>query len=349
VNPLPDTTLFALSYPARPFPEERMSTASATVEPEEPTTSQPLTPPIVSVRWLGVVLCFAAVYLIWGSTYLAMKIAIESLPPFLMAGTRFLVAGLAFYAFARWRGGGPAPTLAHWRTALLAGFLLMLIGNGGVVWGQQFVPTSLAALLVTTTPLFVALFDWLLNGRRPSRLTVISLSIGMGGMIYLIGPGAIFANGATPNLWFMIGLTTIIAASFSWSLGSLLCRRGEVPSSPWVLAGMQMICGGVLLTLAGLIRGEPLRLVWSDVSARSIGAMGYLIVFGSWMAFPAFTWLMRNVNPTLVSTYAFVNPVVAVILGCLFNGEQLATQTIIGGSLIIGSVALMITAMRLQR
>jgi len=311
-----------------------------TTEPDEPTTSQLRTRSIGSTHWLGVTLAFAAVYIIWGSTYLAMKVAVESLPPFLMAGTRFIIAGFAVYAFARLRGASK-PQLKHWRTALIASSLLMLVGNGGVVWGQQFLPTSLAALLVTTTPLFIALLEWLIDGKRPTTMVWASLALGMAGIIYLIGPGALFAGGNN-SPWFMIGIATVLLASLGWSLGCVIGRKGDIPDSPFLLAGMQMLCGGTLMLIASTIRGEPFTFSFSQVTLNSLLAMLYLVIFGSWIAYTAFTWLIQNVSATMVSTYAFVNPVVAVLLGWGFYGEQLQKETLVAGGIIIGSVALMV-------
>lgn len=287
---------------------------------------------------LKVAVALAAVYVIWGSTYLAIRFAIETIPPFLMAGARYLAAGAVLYLWARFRGA-PRPSLVHWRSALIVGAFLLLVGNGGVVWAEQYVESGLAALLISTEPLWIVLLVWLRPGGKKPGLRVISgLALGFLGLMLLVRPGA---GGSGVNL---LGATVLGLASLSWAWGSLYGQRAKLPESPLLTTGMQMLTGGVLLSLASLLAGEPGRFELAQVSARSMLALGYLVIFGAIVAFTAYVWLLRVASPVLVSTYAYVNPVVAVLLGWAFANEPVTAGTLAAAAVILTGVALITSA-----
>jgi drug/metabolite transporter (DMT)-like permease len=282
---------------------------------------------------LKVAIALAAVYVIWGSTYLAIRFAIETLPPFLMAAARFLIAGGLLYGWARFKGA-PRPSLAHWRSATLIGMFLLLGGNGGVVWAEQRVDSGLAALLVSTEPLWIVLLVWLRpGGQRPGLRVISGLLLGFAGLLLLVKPSP--TGGIDP-----VGAAVIVLAALSWAWGSLYSQRARLPESPLVTTGMQMLCGGVLLSLASLAAGEPAGFDPAAVSLRSVLALGYLVVFGALVGFTAYVWLLRAAPPVLVSTYAYVNPVVAVFLGWILANEPLTTGTLVAAAVILSGVAL---------
>lgn len=297
---------------------------------------------MIERRW-RILSAFAAVYLIWGSTYLAIRFAIETLPPFLMAGTRFLVAGLVLYGWARWRGEG-RPTRRNWMAATLLGGLLLLGGNGVVSWAELRVPSGLAALLISTVPLCVVLLEWIgprvVRVGRPSRPVLLGVAGGLAGIVLLVGPGELLGEGIDP-----IGAAALIAASLSWAFGSTLARRLPLPSSPVLGTAQEMVGGGVLLLLAGAALGEPARLDLAAVTSSSVAALAYLIVLGSLVAFTAYVYLLREVPVAKVATYAYVNPLVALLLGWAIAGEQLNARTLVASTIILASVVV-ITAYR---
>lgn len=302
------------------------------------TTLAPAPAP-APARW-AVLGAFAAVYLIWGSTYLAIRIAIETLPPFLMAGGRFLVAGGLLYAWLRLRGAA-RPELRHWVSASVSGGLMLLGGNGGVVWAEQYVPSGLAALIVAMVPLWMVLFDWLRpGGERPGRPILLGLLVGLAGVVVLVGPEEAAAQGAVP--W--IPALVLLCASASWSLGSLWSRRAELPRSPLLGTALQMLGGGALLTLFALVRGEAGAVDPAAWSARSLAALAYLVVFGSLVGFTCYVWLLKVSTPAKAATYAYVNPIVAVVLGWAIVDEPLTWRVGVAGALVVGAVALVTTA-----
>lgn len=298
--------------------------------------AHPSTPKLVAA--------FASVYLIWGSTYLAIRFAIETLPPFLMAGVRFTIAGTILYLWARFRGDA-APKRKQWGAALIVGGLLLLGGNGGVVWAEQHVPSGLAALLVATEPLWIVLLDWLRpGGIRPTRMVALGLALGFIGTVILVAPAGLQSNAHVD----FIGALVLIAASLCWAVGSLYSRGTRLPSSPILSSGMQMICGGLLLVLAGLGGGEAARFSISSVSLKSAFAMTYLLIFGSLVGFTSYSWLLRVTSAAKASTYAYVNPLVAVFLGWALANEEITSRVVLAAAVIVAAVA-MITAQQSRR
>jgi drug/metabolite transporter (DMT)-like permease len=281
-----------------------------------------------------IVAAFAAVYIIWGSTYLAIFYAIETLPPFLMAAARFLIAGSLLYGWSVARAPR-RPSAGEWKAALIIGGLLLLGGNGAVVWAEQVVPSGIAALIVAVTPCWMVLLDWLWHGAaRPGRRTVAGLVLGFGGIALLVGPSALTGTGVHP-----IGALVLLGGSAAWATGSIYSKRAPSPGG-LLFTGMQMLAGGTLLFLAGTVTGEFSRLAIDSVSARSLLALGYLIVFGAIIGYTAYIWLLRVVSPASVSTYAYVNPIVAVMLGWGIAGEALSGRMAIAAVVIIAGVAL---------
>lgn len=281
---------------------------------------------------LHIAIALGAVYVIWGSTYLAIRFAIETIPPFLMAGTRYLTAGILIYGWSRLRGA-PRPTLIQWRSALILGAFLLLVGNGAVVWAEQHVDSGLAALLISTEPLWIVILVWLRTGRkRPDWRVIAGLVLGFVGLMLLVRPGSGSINA--------LGAGALVLASLSWAWGSIYGQRAPLPTSPLATTGMQMLSGGTLLFLTSALTGEFSRFAPAAVTAKSLLALGYLIVFGAIVAFTAYVWLLRVAPPVLVSTYAYVNPVVAVLLGWFFAGEPLTLKTVGAAAVILTGVAL---------
>lgn len=283
-----------------------------------------------------IIAAFAAVYIIWGSTYLAILFAIQTMPPFLMAGTRFLLAGslLAGWSVAR---GYRRPTRMEWRAAAIVGALLLLGGNGAVVWAEQYVASGVVALLVAVTPGWMVLLAWLWQGaRRPGRLTVAGLVIGFGGMVLLIGPAALRGAGSL----HLGGVAVVMAGSLAWAVGSLYSRRAPLPPGPLYATGMQMLAGGALLCLAGTATGEFAGLDPASFSTRSVLAWVYLTLFGAIVAYSAYVWLLRHVSPGRVATYAYVNPLVAVLLGWALAGETITPRMGVAAAVVVAGVAM---------
>lgn len=288
-----------------------------------------------------VIAAFAVIYLVWGSTYLAIRVAIETLPPFFMAGTRFLIAGGLLYAWSRVRGA-PAPGRRQWAAAAALGSLFLLFGNGGVVWAEQRVPSGLAAVLVALLPIWTAVIEWIRpRGRRPGVVTVVGLLTGFAGVALLFAPSGGAATHVDP-----IGGAVLIMASLSWAIASVLSKGMPLPASGTQSSGMQMLAGGVMLMAAALATGEAGAVNLATVSPRSGAALLYLIVFGSLLGFSAFTWLLQVASPARVATYAYVNPIVAVFLGWLLLGEPVGARDLIAGGIIVAGVVLITTMKR---
>ncbi len=285
------------------------------------------------------VAAFAAVYVIWGSTYLAIRYAIETLPPFSMAGIRFVMAGAVLYAWSRLRGDRP-PEPRHWWVATVIGALLLVGGNGAVVWAEQRVPSGITALLAATVPLWMVVLDRDPSARgRTGAREAVGLGLGFVGLVLLVGTRGIDDGDRVDPL----GAAVLIAGSIAWSVGSLYSRRARLPESVFLATAMEMLTGGALLLALGLLSGEGSRFDPARVSARSIAAFAYLVVFGALIGFTAYLWLMRVASPARVSTYAYVNPVVAMFLGWTVAGEPLSARTILATVVIVAAVLLVLT------
>jgi len=295
---------------------------------------------------ISIILAFAAVYVIWGSTYLGIKYAIQTMPPLLMSGVRYFIAGLIVFVIAI-STGALFPKKIHWRNTLIIGALLVLMGNGGVALAESLIPSGIASLIVCSVPMWFALFGWLFfNKGKPGALTISGIVLGFIGMIVLVGPKNILHVGQGINL---AGVLIITVGSMGWSVGSLLVARIELPKNQIITIGMQMLCGGFLLFIAGLIKGEYNQVHFNAISTSSLLAMGYLITFGSIVAFSAYSWLLRVVSPSLVSTYAYVNPAIAVFLGWMFLKEPIDKYTIIGSVFIVFALILITSQKPLAR
>lgn len=308
------------------------------------TRSIELDPPpeVRSGRWVlfspgG--LAFAAVYLIWGSTYLAIRVGVETIPPFLLAGSRSLIAGVLLLAAAFARTAAPS-TWRQWGHAAVGGTLMLTGGNGLVTWAETRVSSSLAALLIAAVPAHVALLDWLRPaGRRPSHKTFLGIVVGLAGMALLVRPG----TGVVHDSHWQ-GVAAVSVAGLCWALGSLYSRYAPMHPDRSMSAAQQMVFGGAALLLIAACRGEVTALDVRLVSGRSLAALIYLTLFGSLLAFSAFNWLVKATTPARLSTTAYVNPVVAVVLGWAVLGERLHPVSLAGAALILGAVALMVSS-----
>jgi len=288
---------------------------------------------------LRIALAFLSIYTIWGSTYLAIRFAIETFPPFLMAATRFLIAGGVLYAWMRLRGA-PRPTRANWKAATIIGGLLLLGGNGGVTKAEQVIPSSLAAVLITIVPIWMALLELLRKDRIvPTLHVVLALVLGFGGVVLLVGPGELAGSGGLNSLWAGV----VIFASLSWAIGSVYSRTASLPKTPLLGSGMEMLVGGALLLVASLVLGEWAGFQPGNISLLSLASFIYLIVFGSLIAFSSYVWLLTKTTTARASTYAYVNPVVAVLLGYFLAGEQLTPRTLLASSVIVIAVVVITT------
>lgn len=310
----------------------RRSPTAPTTVPNRPVGQPSASPALV---WLAL----SSIYVIWGSTYLFIRVAIRTIPPFLMASIRFVIAGAVLYVWASRRRDGERsrPTWHQWRAATIVGGLLLLGGNGGVVWAEQKVAIGVVAIVIAMVPVWMAMFDRLFYGQRLSRWVVVGLLLGFGGLVLLVGgPGHARVD--------TLGLLAAIAASLSWATGSLYARKASLPSRPLVGTAMEMLAGGVLLGVAGAITGEVADFHPSAFSSESLWSVAYLIMIGSWIGFASYVWLLRAAPTSLVSTYAYVNPVIAVFLGWAFLDETLHARTLVAAAIIVAGVALIISA-----
>jgi drug/metabolite transporter (DMT)-like permease len=273
-----------------------------------------------------------AIYLIWGSTYLGIELAMRTMPPLLLLSVRFLLAGAVLWLLV---GRGQRVTLRHWRSAAVIGAALLLFGNGGVALAQETIDTGTVALIVGSVPLWLALLDRVFLGQRLAPSAVVGLVVGFAGVALLAGG----AGGGS-----LVGATFVLVGSLAWSAGSLYARKAAVPERPLAGAALQMLAGGVLLGLAGLARGEASDVDPGAISGESVAALGYLIGAGSLVGFSAYVWLLRNAPTSLVGTYAYVNPVVAVALGTLVLDEALDASVLLGGGAILAAVILIVSA-----
>jgi drug/metabolite transporter (DMT)-like permease len=251
------------------------------------------------------------------------------------------MGGLIMHLIARWQGA-PRASLAEWRTSLIVGACLLLGGNGGVTLAEQYVSSGLASVMVATVPIYMALLAWAMGAApRPSPIVWLGLAGGFIGVAILVGPALYFRPNETSRPG--IGMLILLCSSFLWSVGSIYSIKAKMNSSPFLAAGQQMLCGGALLALAGVMSGELHRFDANRVTLLSVGSFAYLVIIGAVVGYSAYAWLLRHCNPSKVATYAYVNPIVAVLLGAFFAGETLTTRAMIAAGLIIGSVALVIT------
>ncbi len=287
-----------------------------------------------------ILLMFLGLYTTWSTTYLAIAYMVETIPPYLSSGLRFIVAGGLLYAFAATRRGAPKPSLIEWRDATIIGGLVIMLGNGNVVWGEQYIPSSLAALLVATVPLWIVVLNWLLfRAARPTLTETAGVILGFSGVALLI----CFTKTGAAEDFHPVGIAIVLFAALSWATGSLYSRHAHIPPSPLLAVSLQMIAGGFLLTVASVLTGEAFRFDPSAVSAVSVLAWAYLVVFGSLVGFVCYMILMRNCRPSRVATYAYVNPVGAVFLGWLIAGDPVTVQTLFAAAIIITAVFLIIS------
>jgi drug/metabolite transporter (DMT)-like permease len=284
--------------------------------------------------WLGL----AVVYVVWGSTYLGIDLAVRTMPPFLMAALRFLIAGSLLYAWAVRRGDRrDRPTAREWLSAFLIAAPMLAVGNAAVGWAEQTIDTGTASLIVASVPLWMALLDRGLYGQRLAGAAVAGLLVGFAGVGLLVAPG----GGGTSK-----AAIVLVFSSAAWAIGSLYSRRAPQPSRPLVAAGMQMLAGGVMLVVVSGVAGEFSQVRPGRISIESWLGFAYLVVAGSLIAFTTYMWLLRSAPTALVGTYAYVNPFVAVLLGTLVLGEPLGWRTLVGGGIVIAAVAIIVRAPR---
>lgn len=307
-----------------------MKTESGEPQHSVPTDHKP------APLWL-VVTAFALVYVIWGSTYLGIRYAVESIPPFLTAGARHVVAGLVLFAFARARGAG-APSAAQWRDAVIAGVLMLVLGNGGVTWAEKRIPSGMAALLVALTPLWMVFFDWLRpGGTRPRPFVVGGLVVGFAG-VALLARG----RGGTHDAVYFWSVAALMTASIGWAAGSVFNRSARKPASPFLGVAMQMICGGGILLALSAAQGEWKQFSVARMTALSFGSWLYLTIAGSMIGYTAYIWLLHASTPARVATYAYVNPLIAVLLGSTLGRETFSQELFAAAAMIIVAVALIV-------
>lgn len=289
------------------------------------------------------VVAFLTLYLVWGSTYLAIRFAVETMPPFMMAGLRFLLAGGILYAIVGFRQP-LRPSWNHWQNAAVIGFAMFGAANGLVCWAERTVPSGLASLVIATTPLWMVTLETLVfRAARPSWRVLLGLGLGLIGVVVLIGPTAVPSERIDP-----LGAAALLVACFSWSAASLRSRTLDLPKSPFVTAAMQMLGGGGLLIVVSLLLGEWNDFRWQTITLKSWTAFAYLTVFGSILALSAYTWLLRVCPMSRVSTYAYVNPIVAVLLGTWLGKEQFSSRTGLASVVIVAAVVMIVGGRRIQ-
>jgi len=277
-------------------------------------------------------LAFAAIYLVWGSTYLAIRYSVETIPPLLTAGVRFSVAGTILFAWAWARGF--RPKREHWMAGAVVGALFFLVSHGMLYWAEQTVASGLAALLIATEPMFILVLGWLAGQQRISPLSALGLGLGVLGVGLLTGAELAMRSSS------LLGLAAVLLASISWAAGVIVSPRLRLPADALARTAIPLVCGALMLLIAAGVSGEFHRAQWSAISLRSIFGLGYLIVFGSVVAFTAYTWLLQQCPPTLVATHTYANPVVAVLLGWLFASEPLTARVVLASLAILGAIVL---------
>jgi drug/metabolite transporter (DMT)-like permease len=290
----------------------------------------------VKVPLWKIIVAFGAVYIIWGSTYLVIRLAIDTMPPLLMAGTRFAIAGIILYFIMRWRNE-QLPTPKQILNTAITGGLLLLCGNGGVTWAEQFIPTGIAALLNAMIPCWILLFGMFgRNGRKPDIKDILALLLGVIGIVVLVRPTSLPGEMSGIGI---IAMSVVLFGSICWSVGSVFARSADMPASPFMTTAMQMLFGGIFLLIAGVLKGEG-AITMDAISLQSGLALVYLTIFGSVFAFSAYVWLLRTVQPSRAASYAYVNPLIAVLLGWLFGSEKLTASVLVAAGLIVGAVIL---------
>lgn len=316
----------------RAMPSSRVQPESLTVTPAEPGVGL-------------VIAAFAAVYVIWGSTYLAIRFAIESIPPLLMASVRFLIAGALLYGWSR-LNGAPRPTRAQWKASAIAGGLMLGGGNGAVSVAEQWVPSGMTALLVGSVPMWMVLIDMLFGSRaRPSRRVTVGLLVGFAGVALLGGAPGVGDRGSPA----ILGAFLILGGCAAWAAGSVYLRGANTPSRPLLWVSMQMVTGGAILGLVGLGSGEVESLHPAAITLKSALAVAYLVAFGSLIAYSAYVWLARLISPARLGTYAYVNPVIALFLGWALADEPISFRSAVAAAIIIGSVIVIVSEGRSVR
>jgi len=283
---------------------------------------------------LQLVLGFLCIYIVWGSTYLAIRYGVATIPPFLMGGVRFLIAGTLLYGWSRFRGGAK-PNRHHWKNAAIIGALLLLVGNGAVAWAEQRVDSGMTSLLVATVPLWLVLAE-VFQGHRPAMLQWLGVAVGLVGVSILVMPSG---NGLYASV-DRAGAAVLMIGSISWTIGSLFSRTASLATPASMASGMQMLCGGAFMMTVSFLRGEWASVHLSAISGTSIVALVYLIVFGSIIGFSTYMWLLKVARPAAVGTYAYVNPLVAVLLGVMVAGERLPPSATLAMVVILASVVL---------
>lgn len=307
------------------------------VKEEMNSPSQVGSPMGLSVK---IPLAFAAVYLIWGTTYMGMAIAVKTLPPFTVASSRYLIAGVVLLGFLFLRGE-KFPTWNQWKWSALIGCCLMVGGNGLVMWGIQQIPSGICAVIIATMPLWMTLFDWLFyQGPRPSWAVALGLLLGMVGIVLLIGPRELMLGEA---LLHLPSLAAVICAPIFWCLGSLHSRRVDLPANVFTATGAQMLCGGMVLALISFCLGEPSQFGVSDITVSSLLAVFYLAIFGSLVAMTSYMWLLKNATASRVATYTYINPIIAVFLGWLVLDEPITEEMFLAIVMIVSAVAMIVT------
>jgi drug/metabolite transporter (DMT)-like permease len=285
------------------------------------------------MRW-KIVLAFLAVYLCWGMTYLAMRIAVRDLPPHLMSGARFLLAGIVLYLWSRSRGD-PAPRASEWGAAAVVGAFLLLGGNATVAWSEQQVPSGLAAVLIAVVPIWMVAFEWARGGPRPGKRVAAGLLLGLAGVGLLVAP-----NGDSSTQVDPVGAVMLVLASASWAWGSVISKSAPLPKSPFLATSMEMLAGGILILLTAALAGQFHHFKPAEVSTDAVLAWLFLVIFGSLVGFTAYIWLLGVTSIAKVGTYAYVNPIVAVFLGWAILGEPITARTLMAALVILIGVAL---------
>jgi drug/metabolite transporter (DMT)-like permease len=311
------------------FRPEKMINIGArpVIVPARPQTSKPMT----SHR-IKLLLAFAAIYLIWGSTYLAIRYAVETIPPLIVVGIRHSIAGAILFAWAWARGF--RPRREHWISGLIVGALFFLISHGSLHWAEQYVASGLAALLIATEPMFILVLAWMTGQQRISRISALGLAVGVGG-VGILTWADLSAKGSS-----LLGVVAVMVGSVSWAAGVVISPKLKLPTDALARTAVPLVCGAALVWIAAFATGEFHRLQWASISERSIGGLAYLVVFGSIIAFTCYMWLLQRCPPTLVATHTYANPVVAVLLGWLLASEPMTLRVVTACVAILGAVML---------